>query len=86
MIRKATDRFFETELDDGLVIMDVDTGNFHALKNTGLAVWKLIDGARSEGQIVDILCATYEVDRQVCAREVEEFVSQVSGAGFVERH
>jgi hypothetical protein len=85
MIRKATERFHETELDDGLVIMDVDTGEFHTLQNTGLAIWKLIDGTRGEAEIVDALTAQYEVDREVCAREIAAFIDEVVGAGFVAR-
>lgn len=85
MIHKVTDRFFETELDDGLVIMDVDSGTFHTLKSTGLAIWKLIDGTRTESEIVAALTARYAVDPATCAGEVAEFIGQVVGAGFVQR-
>lgn len=85
MIRKATERFCETELDDGLVIMNVDSGTFHTLADTGLEIWGLIDGARTEGEIVGILSARYEVDPEICAQEVSAFIGEVVGAGFVLR-
>lgn len=85
MIRKATERFYETELDDALILMNVDSGTFHTLADTGRAIWGLIDGARSEGEIAEMLSATYEVDPDTCAREVAGFINQVVEAGFVQR-
>lgn len=85
MIRKATNRFYETELDDGLVIMDVDSGEFHTLKGTGLAIWRLIDGTHSERAIADALQASYDVDPETCASQVAAFIDQAVGAGFVQR-
>jgi PqqD family protein of HPr-rel-A system len=85
MIRKATDHFAETPLDDELVLMNIDTGSFHALKGTGLAIWHLIDGSRDEAAVCAALQETYEVDPQTCQAEVGRFIDQMAEAGFVER-
>jgi PqqD family protein of HPr-rel-A system len=85
MIRKATDHFAETPLDDELVLMNIDTGSFHALKGTGLAIWQLIDGTSDEAAICAALLQTYAVDPQTCQAEVSRFIEQMVGAGFVER-
>jgi hypothetical protein len=83
-LRKVVARFAETPLDDELVLMNIDTGSFHALKDTGLAVWQLIDGTRNHAAICAVLLEAYEVDPQACAREVSLFVDQMIAAGFVE--
>ncbi len=85
MIRKATDRFAETPLDDELVLMNIDTGSFHALKGTGFAIWQLIDVTRDEAAICAALLQSYAVDPQTCQAEVSRFIEQMVGAGFVER-
>lgn len=85
MIRKATECFYETQLDDALIIMNVDSGTFHTLADSGLEIWGLIDGARTEGEIVGILSAKYEVDPEICAQEVAAFIGEVVEAGFVQR-
>lgn len=85
MIRKATDHFAETALDDELVLMNIDTGSFHALKGTGFAIWQLIDGTRDEAAICAALLQSYAVDPQTCQAEVGRFIEQMVGAGFVER-
>lgn len=85
MIRKAEGRFYETVLDDAVIVMNVESGSFHTLADTGLAIWGLIDGTRSQSEIVDKLSAEYDVDPEVCAREVADFIDQVIEAGFVQR-
>lgn len=83
-IHKATDRFAETALDDELVLMNIDNGSFHALKDTGLAIWQLIDGTRDQAAICAALVESYAVDPQTCQAEVGRFIEQMAGAGFVE--
>jgi len=80
---KATQRFVETELDGEAVIMNVDTGQFHALKDTGLAIWRLIDGERSIALILAELLKTYDVDEERCRSECERFFATLQSAGFV---
>lgn len=36
---------------------------------------ELVDGRRSLGQLVDVLCEEFEVEREVCARDALEFVA-----------
>lgn len=84
MIRKIATRFAETQLDDELVLMNVDTGTFHTLKGTGVAIWQLLDNTGDQGAICARLLEQYDVDDQSCAAEVGRFIDQMVEAGFVE--
>ncbi len=84
-LRKATAKLAETELDGEIVLMNIDTGSFHALKDTGLAIWKLIDGHRDLPAICDQAMALYDIDADTCTAEVGQFIDQMVEAGFVER-
>jgi PqqD family protein of HPr-rel-A system len=84
MIRKIATRFAETQLDDELVLMNVDTGSFHTLKGTGLAIWQLLDDTGDQAAICTRLREQYDVDEQTCAAEVSRFIDQMVEAGFVE--
>ena len=81
---KATKHFVETELDGEAVIMNVDSGRFHALKDTGFAIWRLIDGKRSIAAIQAELVKIYDVDEERCRAECERFFASLKHAGFVE--
>jgi hypothetical protein len=82
--RKATQHFVETELDGEAVVMNVDTGQFHALKDTALAIWRLIDGERSVGAIQSELRKSYDVEQERCRAECERFFVSLHRAGFIE--
>jgi hypothetical protein len=84
-MRKATGKFVETELDGEIVLMNVDTGRFHVLKGTGLAIWRLIVGERDLAAIQSELMRSYAVDEVQCRAETVKFIDMLSGAGLVER-
>jgi pyrroloquinoline quinone biosynthesis protein D len=83
IFQKATNQFAETILDDEVVLMNIDSGSFHALKGTGLAIWYLIDGQRDLVAIQTELQARYAVTAEACAPQVREFVDDLAKAGFV---
>ncbi len=82
-IVKATEKFVETELDGELVLMNVDTGRFHVLRESALAIWRLIDGKRGLGEIQSALLERYAVDDERCHAETVKFLAMLSGAGLV---
>ncbi|MFO0993127.1 MAG: PqqD family protein [Hyphomicrobiales bacterium] len=82
--RKILQRFVETEIDGEAVIMNLDTGHFHSLKETGLTIWRLIDGQRSVSAIQAALLDTYDVEESQCRADCERFFASLQGAGFVD--
>jgi PqqD family protein of HPr-rel-A system len=86
MILKATSRFAETRLDDEVVLMNSQSGEFFALKGTGLAIWNLIDGTRDTATICAELTEAFDVDAAQCQADVAEFIARMAKAGFVEHH
>lgn len=84
MIRKATSCFAETALDDEVVLMNTQSGEFFALKGTGRTIWDLIDGNRDESEICAVLTERFEVAPEQCQADVATFVAQLTQAGFVE--
>jgi hypothetical protein len=84
MIRKATAAFAETKLDDELVLMNVDTGRFFALKGTGLEIWNLIDGSRDAPSLAEAMIQDYNVPPDACRGAIDRFIEQMNRAGFVE--
>ena len=45
-LAKDRARFVETEIDQDIVVMVLDNGEFFSLQGTARAAWKLIDGTR----------------------------------------
>ena len=83
-ITKKPGKFVETEIDDEVVLMDLESGNFFSLAGTSLAVWKAIDGACTEAQIVSRLAGDYAADADLVAADVAEFLAELRNAGLIE--
>ena len=49
----------------------------YVFDGTSFAIWLLIDGTRSEAQIVDELAEAYEASRDQVAGDVEVFVTRL---------
>lgn len=81
--RKIADSFVETELDGDLVLLNLVSGKFHALEETGLAIWQLLDGQTDEAAIQQDLMGRYNVDAATCAQKVDAFLQQLVQAGFI---
>ena len=82
VIAKLTERFTETEIDDEIVVMQLDTGDFFSLTGTGTAIWRLIDSTRDRQALIAALCAEFGSAAEVTA-DVDEFLAKLRGAGLI---
>lgn len=84
-LTKLTDRFTETSIDDEIVIMRLDNGEFFALSGTAAAAWRLIDGQRDRLALVDALASDYSVDQAQIADDVDALLAQLRTTGLLAR-
>lgn len=82
-LRKNPDAYAETEIDDEVVLMDLSSGDFFSIKDTGLAIWNLIDGGLDRAGLLSRLAQDYGAPEAEIAADVDEFLAAVIAAGFV---
>jgi hypothetical protein len=82
-VAKQAGRFTETEIDDEIVIMRLDTGEFFAVSGTAAAAWRLIDGSRDRGALLAALTAEFSGDEQQIEQDVDEFLAQLKATGLI---
>ena len=63
-----------TDLDDSVVMMDVDEGQYYELDPVASRIWTLIDGRQTMRSIYDALMAEYDVSAETCRQDTLEFV------------
>ena len=83
VLAKRPDRFTETEIDDEIVVMRLDTGEFFSLSGTAAAAWRLIDGTRARTEILDTLAAAYGTDESAIVADVDDFLAQLKEQGLI---
>ena len=84
-VRKNVERFTEAAIDDEIVLMRIDTGEFYSLTGTGAEVWRLIDDQRSEADIVKMLESSFSTPAAVIANDVTDLIRELAGMGLVDR-
>ncbi len=63
---------------DGEAVVILSEANLVKVFNpVGSRVWELADGSRTVGEIVDVIVAEYEVDRERAQADVTTFIEQL---------
>jgi pyrroloquinoline quinone biosynthesis protein D len=82
-LSKISEAFSETEIDDEIIVMSLDKGDFFSLIGTSAEIWKLIDGTRDRDALVAELAAIYSADASEIGSDVDAFLLELSSAGFI---
>lgn len=79
---KTPSRYEASAVDDELLLIDVDSGKFFALKEVGLRIWNLLDDESDLDLIASQLCEEYEVAPDHARQSVASFADSLVSAGF----
>ncbi|NLG50447.1 MAG: lasso peptide biosynthesis PqqD family chaperone [Chloroflexi bacterium] len=72
------------DLDGESVILNLDSGTYYGLNESGAAIWQLLQEPRRVSEIRDTLLAEYDVDAERCEQEVIALLQAMAEAGLVE--
>ena len=71
------------EFDDWAVLFNPDTADAVGTNPVGVAVWKLMDGKRTLGDIVSKIRSGFEDMPEAAFKEIAAFVDRLAENGFV---
>lgn len=74
-----------TLLDGEAVVLDLESGRYFTLNRTATAVWELLDGARSVGEILAALGVRFTGDIETLRRHVGALLDDLERKKLVER-
>ena len=72
-----------TELDGEKVMIDFESGKYFMIKGVGNDIWEMIADDVKVSDIVEKLLSEYEVEREVCEKEVASFIGQLEEYKFI---
>ncbi len=84
-IRKRTEAFVETEIDDEKVVMNLENGEFFSLKDTALAIWNLIDGARDHAALAAALAGEFSAPEAELSTDLDAFLEDLRKAQLIDQ-
>jgi hypothetical protein len=71
-------------LDGEAVILELGSGTYYGLNDTGSAVWSLIADGATVRQLRDHLCDQFEVDEATVTKDLEELVEELVAEKLVD--
>lgn len=75
----------EAELAPGqAALMQLETGQYHALNEVGTRIWALLETARTTEDLCAVLCTEYAIEPPRCAAEVATYLGQLHDARLIE--
>lgn len=71
------------DFDDGLMMMDIDSGNYFDIDSVGGRIWALLETPTTVDRICESLVAEYNVAPDVCSSETIGFIEKLAEKGLV---
>lgn len=80
---RRSDTAMARRVDDNLVILDIPTGQYFELNDVGALLWDRLDGSNSVEDLINVVLAEYDIDRQTASTDVEDLLGEMIRAGLV---
>jgi Coenzyme PQQ synthesis protein D (PqqD) len=72
-----------TELEDGAVLLNLDTKYYYTLNSTGLRIWQIMDESKDPLEIAQRLATEYEVDEEKAKASVVNLMEELEQEGLI---
>ena len=71
------------QMDDGAVLLDLESGVYFGLDEVGTRVWTLLAAHKTTDAVCDAMLAEFDVDRSVLAEDVRRLVGELQQNGLL---
>jgi hypothetical protein len=71
-------------MEGEMILLQLESGNYFSLNEVGALVWNQLEAPRTVQQLCDRVCAEYDVDAQVCVRDVTQLIQHLLKEQMVE--
>lgn len=82
----VNDAVVYTQVDEDIVLMSPNNGEYHGLNAVGALIWKLLESsAMTFQELVNYITDHYEIDADVAATDVLNFLEEMIQKDFVKQ-
>ena len=83
IILKRKDSIITADMRGSAVTMDVNTGKYYNLGETGGFIWNCMKEEISYGRLIEKISEEYGITAKECEQDVEKFVKKLIDDGLV---
>ena len=81
---KRRERVLKKRVSDTSVLLDIETGQYYKLNDTGDQIWDLSDGTRPVSEIVAAICQGFDAEPGSIESDVLDFLKDLTSEGLVD--
>ncbi len=71
------ENYIANEIDGEVVMMNIETGLYVSLNNTGKSIWNILDEPTSIENIIEYLINKYTITKEQCITDVIPFIEEM---------
>jgi hypothetical protein len=75
----------ESKIGEEVVMLDVNSGFYFGLNEVGSVIWGFLEHKKSFDELIEMLMAKYDVDREVCVAETQELLQHLIEKKLIHR-
>lgn len=79
----ADKHLLASEVRGEAVILNLHSGTYYGLDEVGTRIWQLVQQPTSLGEIRETLISEYEVDPDLCERDLCRYIDDLAGKGLL---
>jgi coenzyme PQQ synthesis protein D (PqqD) len=72
------------DMDGESIILNLRSGIYYSLDEVGARIWALIADPMPVAEIRDAILREYDVQIEVCERDIRAFIERMDAAGLIE--
>ena len=76
-IVRQVDSFISSNLEESVVMMDIEKGQYYSLNSVGAKIWEMTDNPIYVKDLCEYLTNNFDIDTEQCEREVVFYLKQL---------
>lgn len=64
-------------VDDEVVLLNLDSGHYYSLNESGRRVWELLDGENTIPDIINAICEEFDVEEQEATKDINTLIDEL---------
>jgi predicted Rdx family selenoprotein len=78
-----TPELVSTMMDDEMVLLNTDTGEYFVLNKVGALIWEQLESAAENSQIINEITKRFEVTREQAEHDFKGFLNELEEKGLI---
>lgn len=80
---KRSEDYVFNEVDGELVMMNIETGSYASMNETGKSIWEALEGTQTVETVLNGLTKEYDITFEQAQKEVTPFLIQLQEKGII---